>query len=74
MYNEGRGVFKDRVLACRWYILAAQRASDWNREVYEQVLKLHVSLLTRAEVVEAQRLARAWDEGHSQRADDTQVR
>lgn len=74
MYDEGRGVFKDRVLACMWYILAAQRASDRNREVYERVLKLQVSLLTRAEVVEAQRLARAWNEGHPQGAVDIRVR
>ena len=74
MYQEGRGVFKDRVLACMWFILAASRSSDLNREVYMNILNHEVSLLTHEEVREAQRLAREWDEAHSQNAEDVQVR
>ena len=73
-YSVGSGVIRDRVLACMWYNLAAARSSGRNREVYAQVSKLRCAELTRAEVSEAQRLARQWDEAHSQNAEDRQVR
>lgn len=74
MYREGRGVIRDRVRACMWYILAASRASGRNQQAYAIMLEQQYLELTRAEVRMAQRLARAWDEAHSQDAADGQVR
>ena len=73
-YGSGRGVLRDGVLACTWYNLAASRSSGRNREAYEQASKLQCAELTRAEVGEARRLAREWNDAHSENAEDAQVR
>ena len=73
-YSMGHGVIRDGVLACMWHNLAASRSSGRNREAYAQASKLKCAELTREEVHESRRLAREWDEAHSQNAQDRQVR
>ena len=63
MYERGEGVPQDYVMAHMWYNLAASRYSASEEEKREKALKnrdLVASLMTPAQVAEAQRLAREW--------------
>src|SRR4030066_2782 len=63
MYERGEGVPQDYVMAHMWYTLAASRYSASEEEKREKALKnrdLVASLMTPAQVAEAQRLVREW--------------
>ncbi len=56
MYAKGQGVPQDYVYAHMWFNLAAARGDDGANKVRDSV----ASLMTPAQVVEAQKLAREW--------------
>ena len=61
MYASGQGVPKDYVLAYMWRNLAAAAASD--ADIREQAVKAREALatmMTPAQVAEAQRMSRQW--------------
>jgi TPR repeat protein len=52
MYQLGRGVPHDEILALMWYHLAAAQGDDYAKEARDE--------LTPDQIAEAQRLAREW--------------
>ena len=69
MYAEGRGVPQDDVQAHMWINLAASRlsAAAARRGIRDGIVKLRDGVenrMTPAQITEAQRLAREWDEAH----------
>lgn len=63
MYAKGQGVPQDYVLAHLWFNIAASQFPVSNREKREQAVKNRdraASLMTPAQIAEAQRLAREW--------------
>ncbi len=56
MYSSGRGVDLDLVEAHKWFNLAAARGNDDARQYRSEIARE----LSRADVGEAQRRARAW--------------
>ena len=64
MYANGRGVPQDDVLAHMWSNLAASRMTGEGRESIVSDRDRLRAKMTTEQVVEAQRLAREWDEAH----------
>ena len=63
MYAKGRGVPQDYAAAHKWLNLAASRfpASGWNqRDSAVKAREAIATLMTSAQIAEAQRLAREW--------------
>jgi TPR repeat protein len=63
MYDNGHGVPKDYVQARKWYDLAAARFPATEAEARASAIKNRDGLtaeMTRAQIAEAQRLAREW--------------
>jgi TPR repeat protein len=63
MYGTGQGVPQDYVMAHMWYNLAASRFSVLEKEARENAVKnmdIAASMMTPAQIAEAQRLAREW--------------
>ncbi|MFG1347094.1 tetratricopeptide repeat protein [Xanthobacter autotrophicus DSM 431] len=58
MYDLGRGVRVDVVQAQKWLILAASRAGKRERDAYARVRDAMASKMSRAQIGEAQTLAR----------------
>ena len=63
-YGNGEGVPQDFVQAHKWFNLAASRGSGENRESAVRNRDLIAQQMTAAQIAEAQRLAREWDEAH----------
>ena len=65
MYAEGRGVPQDCVQAHMWINLASSRmTAGEERELAVKSRDNLASLMTPAQLAEAQRLAREWDAAH----------
>ena len=64
MYAQGRGVVQDYVQAHMWRNVAASRQTGEERKISADGLDALASLMTSAQVDEAQRLAREWDAAH----------
>ncbi|MFQ6018756.1 MAG: hypothetical protein ACE5KF_11260 [Kiloniellaceae bacterium] len=61
MYADGRGVLQDYVGAHMWYNLAASRlAPGLNRDMAVRNRDALATVMTPAQIAEAQRLAREW--------------
>ncbi len=60
LYDRGEGVKHDPIVAEIWYNLAAAHADRGNREFWAGMRDAVASKLSKAEVDEAQRRARAW--------------
>jgi uncharacterized protein len=61
MYESGRGVLQDYVQAHKWYNLAAARMTvSEKRDRAVRNRDLLASKMTRAQIVETQRLSREW--------------
>ena len=63
MYGKGRGVKQDYVQAHKWLNLSASRFSRTERKWRDKALQARnkvASLMTRPQIVKAQRLARSW--------------
>jgi TPR repeat protein len=63
MYDAGRGVLQDYVLAHKWYNLAASHYATWEADIGASAARSRDRLTTRmtpAQVAEAQRMAREW--------------
>jgi TPR repeat protein len=60
LYDRGEGVKHDPVVAEIWYDLAAANTDAGNREFWAGMRDAVASKLSKAEVDEAQRRARAW--------------
>jgi TPR repeat protein len=64
MYDTGRGVLQDYVMAHKWYNLAASHYATWEADVGASAAKGRDRLTTRmtpAQIAEAQRMAREWE-------------
>jgi len=64
MYDTGRGVLQDYVMAHKWYNLAASRYATWEAEVGANAARSRDRLtlkMTPAQVAEAQKMAREWE-------------
>ncbi|HJN45740.1 MAG TPA: SEL1-like repeat protein, partial [Vicinamibacterales bacterium] len=64
MYDTGEGVTQDDVQAHMWFNLVASRAAGRAREMAVEDRDLVARRMTAAQLAEAQRLAREWDEAH----------
>ena len=64
MYATGDGVPEDDVQAYMWYDLAASRQTGEDRELSVEARDAVARSMTSAQLAEAQRLAREWDEAH----------
>jgi len=60
MYSNGQGVPQDYVEAHKWRNLAASRASAENQTRYAETRDAVATLMTPAQLAEAQTLAREW--------------
>jgi TPR repeat protein len=60
MYDKGRGVWQDGVLAYKWLNLAAARAPARHREQYLRLREAVASKLTSDQIHLAQSLAIQW--------------
>ena len=63
MYDTGRGVLQDYVMAHKWYNLAASRYATWEADIGASAARSRDRLTTRmtpAQVAEAQKMAREW--------------
>jgi TPR repeat protein len=63
MYDTGRGVLQDYVLAHKWYNLAASHYATWEADVGASAARSRDRLTTRmtpTQVAEAQKMAREW--------------
>jgi TPR repeat protein len=60
MYADGRGVLQDYVEAHKWRNLAASRASAENQKQYAETRDALATLMTPAQLADAQKLAREW--------------
>ena len=66
MYAMGRGVPQDYVQAHKWFNLAASRFSSSEQELRDKAVQARngvASLMTPAQIAEAQRLMREWQPG-----------
>ncbi len=64
MYDSGRGVLQDYVLAHKWYNLAASRYATWEADVGASAARSRDRLtvrMTPAQIAEAQKMAREWE-------------
>jgi TPR repeat protein len=64
MYDSGRGVLQDYVLAHKWYNLAASRFASWEADIGISAARNRDRLTTRmtpAQIAEAQKMAREWE-------------
>jgi TPR repeat protein len=64
MYDSGRGVLQDYVLAHKWYNLAASRFASWEADIGASAAKNRDRLtlrMTPAQIAEAQKMAREWE-------------
>jgi Protein of unknown function (DUF3551)/Sel1 repeat len=64
MYDAGRGVLQDYVLAHKWYNLAASHYATWEADVGASAAGNRDRLTTRmtpAQLAEAQKMAREWE-------------
>ena len=64
MYDTGRGVLQDYVLAHKWYNLAASHYATWEADVGASAARSRDRLTTRmttAQLAEAQKMAREWE-------------
>jgi hypothetical protein len=64
MYDSGRGVPQDYVMAHKWYNLAASRFQRWEADVGASAIRNRDRLtarMTPAQVAEAQKMARDWE-------------
>ena len=61
-YVNGRGALQDFVQAHMWFNLAAAKGEEKGREYRDSI----AMLMTSADILEAQRLAREWLEEHAQ--------
>jgi Sel1 repeat/Protein of unknown function (DUF3551) len=64
MYDTGRGVLQDYVLAHKWYNLAASHHATWEADVGASAARSRDRLSTRmtpAQLAEAQKMAREWE-------------
>ena len=64
IYHLGLGVPQDFVRAHLWYDLAAARLSSESREESASYRDIVARQMTPAQIAEAKRLAREWDEAH----------
>jgi hypothetical protein len=63
MYDTGRGVLQDYVLAHKWYNLAASHYATWEADIGANAARSRDRLtvrMTPAQVAEAQKMARDW--------------
>jgi TPR repeat protein len=63
MYDSGRGVLQDYVLAHKWYNLAASHYATWEADIGASAARSRDRLtvrMTPAQIAEAQRMAREW--------------
>jgi hypothetical protein len=63
MYDSGRGVLQDYVLAHKWYNLAASHYATWEADIGASAARSRDRLTTRmtpAQIAEAQKMAREW--------------
>jgi hypothetical protein len=64
MYDSGRGVLQDYVMAHKWYNLAASHYATWEADLGASAARSRDRLTTRmtpAQIAEAQKMAREWD-------------
>lgn len=64
MYDTGRGVLQDYVLAHKWYNLAASHYATWEADVGASAARSRDRLtvrMTPAQIAEAQKMAREWE-------------
>jgi len=64
MYDAGRGVLQDYVLAHKWYNLAASHYATWEADIGASAARSRDRLTTRmtpAQIGEAQKMAREWE-------------
>jgi hypothetical protein len=64
MYDAGRGVLQDYVLAHKWYNLAASHYATWEADIGASAARNRDRLTTRmtsAQIAEAQKMAREWE-------------
>jgi TPR repeat protein len=64
MYDAGRGVLQDYVLAHKWYNLAASHYATWEADIGASAARNRDRLTTRmtsTQIAEAQRMARDWE-------------
>ena len=64
MYDAGRGVLQDYVLAHKWYNLAASHYATWEADIGASAARNRDRLTTRmtsAQIAEAQKMARDWE-------------
>ena len=64
MYRDGLGVQVNNILAHKWFNLATARSVSSDREEASKARQKVEQQLTPDEIIEAQRLAREWDEAH----------
>jgi uncharacterized protein len=63
MYDIGRGVLQDYVMAHKWYNLAASHYATWEADIGASAARSRDRLTTRmtpAQIAEAQKMAREW--------------
>jgi Sel1 repeat/Protein of unknown function (DUF3551) len=64
MYDSGRGVLQDYVLAHKWYNLAATHYATWEADIGATAARNRDRLtlkMTSAQLAEAQKMAREWE-------------
>jgi TPR repeat protein len=64
MYDAGRGVLQDYVLAHKWYNLAASHYATWEADIGASAARSRDRLtvrMTPAQIAEAQKMAREWE-------------
>ena len=66
-YFTGRGVPQDYVEAHKWRNLAAFRADAENQKLFAEARDLMATVMTPAQIAEAQTLAREWQAAFEQR-------
>jgi TPR repeat protein len=65
MYEEGRGVSKDKIAAIMWLILAQDTGGpDFKREFHPSVVSFH-RRISEKDLQEAQRRVDEWREQHA---------
>ena len=68
LYARARGVQRNDVEACRWFLIAESRAaSAEDGAVYAAARARIARRMTAAQLTEAQRLARAWTDAFGRR-------
>jgi hypothetical protein len=65
MYADGEGVTKDAVMAHMWFNIVASRSTGDLRNLAIENRDLAGSHITPEQLLEAQRLAREWNEANS---------